>query len=335
MATYPRASIIIPCVVVDGDVEQCVEGCKRLDYTEYEIIVLPDREGRSLPGVRVIPTGSVAPGKKRNIGAKSAGGRILAFIDSDAYPRVDWLRNAVRHLQDPMLGGVGGPGVTPSEDTYPQKAGGKVLSSHMVGALSGRYGEKRKLDSNDIHSCNFVAKREVVEAAGGWNDRYWPGEDTMICMGIKDAGYRMLEAPDVVVYHHRRPLFKQHLKQVSRFGFQRGFFAKRFRGPSVKPTYFAPSLFLTFLILGGLLLMLSPNSYAAITSPLVEEVFESIGIFPLLYTVTIALYLSATLVASLQTGKYAPLVFPGIILTHIVYGVNFIRGYTAKEGLTI
>lgn len=33
---------------------------------------------------------------------------ILAFIDSDAYPQEDWLKNAAKHLQKEGVCGVGG-----------------------------------------------------------------------------------------------------------------------------------------------------------------------------------------------------------------------------------
>ena len=139
-----------------------------------------------------------------------------------------------------------------------QKAGGYVLSSFMVGNLSSRYKTKSCFESDDIHSCNFIARKSVVEAAGGWNEKYWPGEDTLMCLAIKKLGKKLIESSDVVVYHHRRSLFKPHLKQVSRFGEHRGFFVKKFPENSVKLTYFFPSLLLSSFIAGLLISLLFP-----------------------------------------------------------------------------
>lgn len=315
-----KASIIIPCGEIDEYVEECIEGCLDLDYPDFEIILLPDGdEGeekfRGIEEVEVVSTGSVSPGRKRNEGMEIAEGEILAFIDSDAYPREDWLKNAAKHLREDGVGGVGGPGVTPPEDSYLQKAGGKVLSSFMVGSLSSRYDTKEAFESDEIHSCNFVSTREALEGVQ-WDEKYWPGEDTLISLELKEKGYRLLEAPDVVIYHHRRPMFRGHLEQVSNFGFQRGYFAKRFPENSAEPRYFVPSLFTAFLFLGA--------AASTVLRP-----------FAYLYGGVVSVYLLAALTASLKAGKYSPLVLPGIILTHIAYGVNFIRGYTAKEGLTI
>ena len=181
---------------------------------------------------------------------KTQAGEFCAFIDNDAYPRRDWLTNALKYFENPEVGGVGGPGLTPEADGFMQKAGGYVLSSFMVGNLSSRYKTKSCFESDDIHSCNFIARKSVVEEAGGWNEKYWPGEDTLMCLAIKKLGKKLIESSDVVVYHHRRSLFKPHLKQVSRFGEHRGFFVKKFPENSVKLTYFFPSLLLSSLVAG-------------------------------------------------------------------------------------
>ena len=236
----PLISIIIPCKEIDDYTIECIDRCKDLEYSNFEIILLPDYSATAIDGVKIIATGSVAPGVKRNIGVKNSNGTFCAFIDNDAYPRSDWLTNALKHFEDPQVGGVGGPGLTPEDDGFMQKAGGYVLSSFMVGSLSSRYKTESCFESDDIHSCNFIARKSVLEAAGGWNEKYWPGEDTLICLAIKKLGKKLIESSDVVVYHHRRSLFKLHLKQVSRFGEHRGFFVKKFPENSKKITYFFP-----------------------------------------------------------------------------------------------
>ena len=128
----------------------------------------------------------------------------------------------------------------------------------MVGGLSNRYKTKTSFESDDIHSCNFIARKTVIEATGGWNEKYWPGEDTLMCLAIKRIGKKLIESSDVIVYHHRRSLFKLHLKQVSRFGEHRGFFAKKFPENSAKLTYFFPSLLLLSVVVGMVLSLFFP-----------------------------------------------------------------------------
>lgn len=307
-----KASIIIPCKEIDEYTRECIEHCSALIYDDLEIILLPDEDCNSISGVKIIPTGNVAPGAKRNIGIGRASGDILAFIDSDAYPARNWLSNASKYLADPSVAAVGGPGVTPSSDSTMQRAGGYVLSSFMVGGLANRYKSGAAYESEDIHSCNFIVKREVMEKVA-WDEHYWPGEDTLVCLEIKALGKKMLEAPDVVVYHHRKPLLLPHLKQVSRFGLHRGFFAKRYPETSLRSVYLAPSLFLLFLTTGAVLSYFYP-------------------VFRTIFLIIVAAYLLLAFAAALNGDKkLAPLVWLGIILTHITYGASFIVGLLKKE----
>ncbi|MBN1245716.1 glycosyltransferase [Candidatus Bathyarchaeota archaeon] len=308
-------SIIIPCKGIDDYTRECVEHCKQLDYDNYEILLLPDDSEEIIAGVKVIATGPVSPGKKRNIGVTNSSGEFCAFIDNDAYPRSDWLKNALKHLENPTVGGVGGPGLTPETDSLPQKAGGYVLSSFMVGTLSSRYKTKQSFESDDIHSCNFVTQKSVIEEAGGWNEKYWPGEDTLMCLAIKHLGKKLVEEPDMVVYHHRRALFRAHLKQVSRFGEHRGFFVKKFPENSLKATYFLPSLLVLSFSAGALLSFL-------------------FSFFVNILALGIVTYLILSLFAAALQVKSAKMVFIvwlGIIVTHIVYGLSFLSGLLKSD----
>ncbi|MDH5782858.1 MAG: glycosyltransferase [Candidatus Bathyarchaeota archaeon] len=308
-------SIIIPCKEIDDYVKECVKHCKQLDYGNYEIIMLPDNSLEEVEGVKIIPTGSVTPGAKRNIGIANSNGEICAFIDSDAYPTVNWLSNAIKYFEDPQVAAVGGPGLTPEEDEMMQKASGYVLSSFMVGNLSSRYKAERSFESDDIHSCNFIARKTVLKEVGGWNDKYWPGEDTLICLAMRKLGKKLVEASDVVVYHHRRPLFVPHLKQVSRFGLHRGFFAKRFPENSFRLTYFMPSLLLLSFFAGAL-----------------ASFFNSF--FWNILLLTVATYLVLSLIAAVFVVKEAKLllsVWLGIVATHVVYGLSFLAGLMKRE----
>lgn len=311
----PSVSIIIPCKEIDNYVRECVSQCERLDFDNYEIIMLPDSKADRIAGIKTISTGSVTPSAKRNIGIANSKGELCAFIDSDAYPSKEWLRNAVKYFNDPQVAAVGGPGLTPKEENFMQKASGHVLSSFMVGSLSNRYKAQRSFESNDIHSCNFIVRKAVLEEAGGWNEKYWPGEDTLICLAIRKLGKKLIEASDVIVYHHRRPLLLSHLKQVSRFGLHRGFFAKRFRGNSLRLTYFLPLLlllsFLTFMF---------------------ASLFNSF--FWHLLLLALVTYLCATFVAAMLEVRGVKLLFSvwlGIVTTHVVYGMSFLVGLMKRD----
>lgn len=114
--TRDTFAIIVPFIKVDGYLLECVAGCLALDYPaeRTELVLLPDGEldpaavRDALPEgadkarfdriVRVLTTGPVKPGKKRNMGMKSTQAEFYACIDADAYPDPGWLKNALPFL---------------------------------------------------------------------------------------------------------------------------------------------------------------------------------------------------------------------------------------------
>jgi cellulose synthase/poly-beta-1,6-N-acetylglucosamine synthase-like glycosyltransferase len=292
---------------VDPLTQECVSKCLALDYRNVEIIVLAD-EIAPLDGTRVVKTGPFSPGKNRNIGTSLAKGEVLAYIDADAYPRSDWLTNAVGHLRGENVGAVGGPGLTPPEDGLMAQAQGAILSSFLVsGKISSRYKGSEAEESDDIHSVNFVAWKKVIEQVGGWNEEYWPGEDSLICLAIKKAGYRQLLAPDVVVYHHRRGTWKGYFMQIRNYGIHRGFFAKRFPETSLRLGYFIPSLLVLGLIGGVLLSLIFP-------------------VFRLILAGAVIAYVVVLLIVASKSINNIFRIILGIPLTHLAYGLGFLQG---------
>ncbi len=215
--TQPVVSIIVACKAIDQYVLQCIDETKKLDFQSYEVIVLPDSEnGLRDRGVIVIPTGPIAPSEKRNIGAEKSKGEILAFLDGDAYPARDWLKNAVRHLQDNSIVAVGGPSLTPETDEIMQKASGEIFSSYIgSGPLSLRNSKKNARKCDDLPSVNLLVRRGSFDRIGGFDSGFWPGEDTKFCRDLQ--------------------------------GLHRGYFSKKFPENSRKITYFAPAALLLAL----------------------------------------------------------------------------------------
>ncbi len=240
----PRISVVIAVKADNPYLTQCVTETLKQEYPAYEIIVLPDEPITGYPeSVRIIPTGNELPAIKRNIGVENATGDIIAFLDDDAYPLRNWMQELSANFTDKDVGGVGGPGSTPPEDTLWQHVSGAVYSSF---AASGTYRyryiyDRRRNAVDDYPTCNLAVRRDVYREAGGFQTNYWPGEDTELCLTItKKCGYRIVYDPLVEVHHHRRSLWKGHFKQVTQYALHRGFFVKKFPETSRKTAYFIP-----------------------------------------------------------------------------------------------
>jgi len=291
--------------------------------------------------MKIVPTGPVSPAKKRDIALSYAKGEIFAFIDDDAYPAKDWLKNAVKNFLDPQVAAVGGPAMTPEDDNLRQKASGLIYSSPLVSAkFVYRYLPKKKMEVDDYPSCNFLIRKTIMQELGGFNTNFWPGEDSKICLDItKRLGKKIIYDPQVLVYHHRRPLFLSHLKQVASYAFHRGYFVKKYPETSLRISYFIPSIFLLFLLTGAIFsLFLIPLRiiYLFVLSLYIILVF----IFSIIGTVLNPCYQTEGFILSeakdLQSSGLSLslllflLVFFGIILTHLTYGSYFLKGLLAK-----
>ena len=305
-------SILIPVKKDNKNLRECVDSCLRLDYADFEILVLPD-DNIDLPygdKIKIIPTGSVGPAQKRDMALDKARGEILAFLDDDAFPPPDWLKNAVRDFNNEDIAAVCGPAVTPDTDTLLQKASGKVYASFLVsGPHNRRYIPKERCEVDDYPSCNFLVRKDDFRKAGGFDTKFWPGEDTVFCLKItKELNKKIIYNPDVLVYHHRRSLFSQHLKQIKSYALHRGYFVKHFPATSFRISYFIPSIFVLGLIGGGVITIINP-------------------IVRFFYFGIVAIYLAL----AAATTRLNILVFAGTVLTHLTYGIYFIKGLLLKR----
>ena len=320
-------SIIIAVKTWQKNLEECISKCRELDFLDFEILVFPDIDIEIPPAVaktlstkgavpiRIIPAGPVSPAKKRDIALSYAEGEILAFIDDDAYPAKDWLKNAVKNFLDPQVAAVGGPAITPEDDNIRQKASGLIYSSPLVSAkYVYRYLPKKKMEVSDYPSCNFLMRKSVMQELGGFKTNFWPGEDTKLCLDITQRiGKKIIYDPSVLVYHHRRPLFMSHIKQVANYALHRGYFTKKYPETSLRLPYFIPTLFLFVLIIGAILsLTLTPMR--------------------IIYFLGLSLYLILVLISSSHKDlRLIPLVAFGIVFTHFTYGSYFLKGIISRK----
>lgn len=310
----PLVSIVIACPAGSWMLDECLAAIAQQTYRKYEVIVLPDEV-----------TGKVRPAEKRNLGIAAAKGEIIAFIDDDAYPEPHWLEYAVKYFGEPSIGAVGGPGVTPPGDNYLARISGRIYDNPLV---SGNYRYRYRAggvrqDAEDYPSCNLFVRKDLLEKIGGYRTDFWPGEDTLLCKDIIDNWKRIIYDPWIVVFHHRRPIFGAHLRQLGRYGFHRGYFCKRFPSNSLRFSYFVPTLFVAYLI-SWLCLVGCPQ-------PEVMDAWLYVA-WKGYVSIPMLAYLALVLLTTVSKNPVTWLLTAaGVVSSHVIYGVQFFRGIIAKK----
>ncbi len=325
----PKMSVIIPLHTCSARFLRDFSHFRSLEYPDFEILIVADepvlneltnpyfRELKRMeaPGlVKIVSTGRQlsGPGEKRDLAIEKATGEICAFIDDDAYPRPDWLRSAVRAFDNPEVAAVGGPGVTPPEDDLLAQASGAVFASPLgSGQALFRFVQRKPREVDDFPAFNLLVRKDVLKEVGGFSTPFYGGEDTKLCLEIVKTGKKILYRPEVVVFHHRRRLFFDHLKQIANVGLHRGYFAKMYPETSRRLFYFLPSIVVMILFFGIILSFFSTLIAAILL-------------------ISLGCYFGVALVSTMPASrlKVALLGAVGIMASHLVYGVAFIRGLT-------
>jgi GT2 family glycosyltransferase len=311
----PKFSIVICLYVIIPRFFKDLEKFERLVGKNFEVIIVSDKKIK-IPKLnfptKLLLTGKARTGvgEKRDVAIKRAQGDYIAYIDDDAYPDPEWLIRALDNFKNPKVGAVGGPNITPSEDNFWSKVGGFIYESYFTsGGAQYRFVPLNKREVTELQGVNLIIRKNILLKIGGFSTKLFSGDDTRICHSIRLLGFEVIYDPKVRVFHHRREFPFGHLRQIRTMATHRGYFVKKYPETSQYPIYFLPSLFLGYfvlLIIGAFFL-----------DPLKILLLISLLVFLILG------FLSVVKSSGLIAGIFTSL---GIFLTHIVYGLFFLKG---------
>jgi len=315
-------SIIIPVREINDYIRnESLPAFEDQTYKNFEVIILPntlhDTDKHLLvqyPFLRIIPTDTMSrPALKRDIGVRNAKGSILAFIDDDAYPQNNWLKKAVEIFNKKNIACVCGPGVLPKNVNVWEQIFNEILISPVgSGGYEYRFTPQETRFVDDYPSVNFLITKKLFKQVGGFNNNFWPGEDSKLCNDIVyKEQQKILYSPNVIVYHHRRNKLATYLAQHAQYGYHRGAFIAVGDKNSQKINYFLPSFFVFYCL------------FLFITFHYRIPLF----FFPF-FTYLILSFAIAFKASLQQKNMLFILAIPFVLfLTHIVYGVFFLKGF--------
>ncbi len=215
----PTVSVIIPSW--DGHRNGCVPRLlKSVDaqtFRDFDVHVIQ----------------GVAPqGKAINQGARQSQGRILLILDDDselADPTVfETLVRVV--LADPKIGMAGASIVTPLDATPFQQRAAEEFPRFNTPVVDD-------VTDSDLacHGCCAIP-RAVFDAVGGEREDIIRGLDPDLRVRLRDAGYRVVLAPNARIYHPLPGTWRKLLRQFFRNGYGSAY-AQKFQPESVYETH--------------------------------------------------------------------------------------------------
>jgi GT2 family glycosyltransferase len=212
-------------------------------------------------------------------------------------------------MSDPAVTVVGGPSITPSDDTWLQQLFGAALSSLFgSGPVLNRYrsaGHTRVTTDKELILCNLAVRRSVFIDLEGFNESLYPNEENEFLERVQSAGYTLLHDPSMRVYRSQRRSLKAFVRQMFSYGRGRG--QQTLVTSQYSLTSFIPLFFVIYLVM-----TLVCIKYVLLLTPLV-------------------IYLAAALFSSIRivvtSGRLSSLLLLGIYpLMHIVNGLGLLWG---------
>lgn len=214
----PRISVVVCTHNGAATLDECLTGIARLDYPDYEVIVVDDGSAdesadiAALHDVTLIRTDNRGLSAARNCGLEAASGEIVAYIDDDAWPDRQWLGYLARAFRQTDHAAVGGPnlpvpGEGPVAEAVANAPGGPV---HVL--LADTVAEH-------IPGCNMAFRRDRLAVIGGFDPQFSvAGDDVDVCWRLQKRGWTLGFHPAAAVWHHRRARVRGFWRQQRGYG---------------------------------------------------------------------------------------------------------------------
>ncbi|HKD78138.1 MAG TPA: glycosyltransferase [Candidatus Angelobacter sp.] len=194
-------SIIIPALNEEKMIGRCLTSLTTLDFARNHFeVILVDNGSRDRTieiaqsfqdrlDLRILEKTGVRISGLRNLGAQSARGEIVAFLDADCLAPKEWLHCILE------LGPGGNVGVIGAHYLLPD-------DSSWVGRTWHRYQEAEKSgEVSHVPAGDLIMRRDDFLRLRGFDETIQTNEDYELCERVRKAGMTVRAYPQIGVVH--------------------------------------------------------------------------------------------------------------------------------------
>ena len=179
--SWPRISVVVCSYNGEKTIARCCEDIQKLDYPNFEVIVVDDGSTDKTPiiigqnGFRVMKTPNRGLSAARNTGLEAATGEIIAYLDDDARPDRDWLKYLAATFLATDCAGVGGPNIAPPGD-------GQIADCTANAPGGPLHVLVSDWEAEHIPGCNMAFRKDCLKAVDGFDPKFAAaGDDVDLC----------------------------------------------------------------------------------------------------------------------------------------------------------
>jgi GT2 family glycosyltransferase len=178
------------------------------------------RLGTAWPALRLVEASAgVGPAYARNVGARAASGRNLAFCDADDVVAPGWVAATGAALRSAAF--VCGPVDIVTLNPPWLAASRGTTGTTAAAVFEGRF--------PFASSCNMGIRRDVFLDVDGFDEDLFAGEDVDLSMRLFCAGISLVYVPAALVRYRFRPTLRSTFDRAVNYGRVRPLLAERWR----------------------------------------------------------------------------------------------------------
>jgi len=206
MEDAPSVSVIVPVWNGEATIGATIRSLLDQTYPRDAVQIIVVDNGSSdntkkivadFAGVLLLEQMKPGSYAARNKGLQKATGKYVAFTDADCIADRGWLAAAIPVLEsDPAIGVLAGhievvPGAEGSRSAF-------LVERELS------FKQKEAAQRSTCVTANWVSRRNLVEEAGGFNEKVKSGGDWILSSRLAASGHRIVYSADAVVRHPSR-----------------------------------------------------------------------------------------------------------------------------------